>query len=241
MKPMVAATVVIVWLSLLTVVLGFFGVRWLLKAPEPELFAEWQGDALQVLGRDGRWMITHLENVSEGTIARLPEPVWVVESGGIRFTAANLAQLKWRLPARGYDEVFSLTSGAAPKTGAEMQVLYFKAWMHALGWSRGRAIEFFTDNAGKAEHDIVVEIDRYLVWPGQALAYKLGELKIKELRAFVEAQAAGSFDVRAFHDFVLGSGALPLEVLDKRVREWAAGGFVRPGRNSDPAREKMTA
>ena len=111
--------------------------------------------------------------------------------------------------------------------------------MHALGWSRDRAIEFFTDNAGKAGHDIVVEVDRYLVWPGQALAYKLGELKIKELRAFVEAQSGEAFDVRAFHDFVLGSGALPLEVLDRRVREWAAAGFASPRRTEDSGREKM--
>ena len=95
--------------------------------------------------------------------------------------------------------------------------------MHALGWTRDRAIEFFTDNAGKTDHDIVVEIDRYLVWPGQALAYKLGELKIKELRALSEAEAGGTFDVRAFHDFVLGSGALPLEVLERRVRERVPG------------------
>ena len=105
--------------------------------------------------------------------------------------------------------------------------------MHALGWSRDRAIEFFTANAGKAGHDIVVEVDRYLVWPGQALAYKLGELKIKELRAFVEAQQGAEFDVRAFHDFVLGAGPLPLEVLDRRVRGWAG------GREQGSGREKM--
>ncbi|HEX7859425.1 MAG TPA: hypothetical protein VF773_03805 [Verrucomicrobiae bacterium] len=127
MKPMVAARVVVVWLSLLTVVLGFFGVRWVLTAPEPKLFPEWNGDALQVLGRDGRWMITHLENVADGKIARLPEPVWVVESGGVRFTASDLAQFKWVQPPDSFGDVFSSTTGAAPKTGAEMQVLYFKA------------------------------------------------------------------------------------------------------------------
>ncbi|MBW3536418.1 MAG: DUF885 domain-containing protein [Actinobacteria bacterium] len=105
--------------------------------------------------------------------------------------------------------------------------------MHALGWSRDKAIEFFTANAGKAGHDIVVEVDRYLVWPAQALAYKLGELKIKELRAFVEAEQGSDFDIRAFHDFVLGSGALPLEVLDRRVREWVS------GRDESSGREKM--
>lgn len=91
--------------------------------------------------------------------------------------------------------------------------------MHALGWSRDQAIEFFTENAGKAGHDIVVEVDRYLVWPGQALAYKIGELKFKEMRAFTEATQGSSFDVRGFHDHALGAGALPLEILERRVRE----------------------
>jgi prolyl oligopeptidase len=100
--------------------------------------------------------------------------------------------------------------------------------MHALGWSRQRAIDFFTENAGTAGHDIVVEVDRYIVMPGQALAYKLGELKLKELRAAAVAGLGDAFDVRAFHDRVLGQGALPLAVLDAQVRGWietkAAGG-----------------
>lgn len=94
--------------------------------------------------------------------------------------------------------------------------------MHALGWSRERAIQFFKDNAGKTEHDIVVEIDRYIVWPGQALAYKLGELKIKELRAFATKELGAKFDVREFHDEVLRHGAVPLSVLDSNIREWVA-------------------
>jgi uncharacterized protein (DUF885 family) len=92
--------------------------------------------------------------------------------------------------------------------------------MHALGWTREEALRFFEENAGKAEHDIVVEIDRYIVWPAQALAYKVGELKIKELRAVAAATLGPRFDVRAFHDQVLGGGAVPLDVLEAKVRSW---------------------
>ena len=95
--------------------------------------------------------------------------------------------------------------------------------IHSMGWSRQQAIDYFKANAGKTEHDIVVEIDRYIVTPGQALAYKLGELKIKELRAYAEKELGAKFDVRAFHDEVLGRGALPLDLLEKNVRGWVAG------------------
>ncbi len=94
--------------------------------------------------------------------------------------------------------------------------------MHALGWSRQQAIDYFIANTGKAEHDIVVEVDRYIVWPGQALAYKIGELKIKELRAYAERELGEGFDVREFHDAVLVNGALPLSVLETHVKEWVA-------------------
>lgn len=94
--------------------------------------------------------------------------------------------------------------------------------MHALGWSRDQAIEFFRAQSSKPLHDITVEIDRYIAWPGQALAYKLGELAISRLRAEAEAAFGESFDVRTFHDTVLGAGALPLDVLEERVRGWIA-------------------
>jgi len=94
--------------------------------------------------------------------------------------------------------------------------------MHSLGWSRQRAIDYFKANAGKTEHDIVVEVDRYIVWPGQALAYKLGELKIKELRANAEKRLGAKFDIRLFHDEILGHGALPLDILETHIKTWMA-------------------
>ncbi len=92
--------------------------------------------------------------------------------------------------------------------------------MHALGWSRQEAIDFFKANTAKPEHDIVVEIDRYIVWPGQALAYKIGERKIQELRARAESALGADFQIRAFHDVVLGQGAVPLDVLESQVDRW---------------------
>jgi uncharacterized protein (DUF885 family) len=94
--------------------------------------------------------------------------------------------------------------------------------IHTMGWTREQAIDYFKANAAKTEHDITVEVDRYIVWPGQALAYKIGELKIKELRAYSARTLGDRFDVRAFHDQVLGAGAVPLDVLDARIHAWVA-------------------
>jgi len=94
--------------------------------------------------------------------------------------------------------------------------------IHTMGWTREQAIDYFKANTAKTEHDITVEVDRYIVWPGQALAYKIGELKIKELRAYAARTLGDRFDVRAFHDHVLGAGAVPLDVLDARIHAWVA-------------------
>jgi uncharacterized protein (DUF885 family) len=92
--------------------------------------------------------------------------------------------------------------------------------MHWKGWTREQAIAYFTKNSGKPAHDIEVEVDRYLVWPAQALAYKVGELKIQELRRYAAQELGAGFDVRRFHDRVLGAGALPLSVLERRIKSW---------------------
>ncbi len=92
--------------------------------------------------------------------------------------------------------------------------------MHYKGWTRQQAIDFFKDNAAKTELDIINEIDRYLIMPGQALAYKIGQLKMLEIRKNAEQALGDDFDVRAFHDELLGAGALPLEVLETRMNRW---------------------
>jgi uncharacterized protein (DUF885 family) len=92
--------------------------------------------------------------------------------------------------------------------------------MHSMGWTREQAIQFFKDNTGKTDQDITVEVDRYIVWPGQALAYKLGQLKIRELRGEAERRLGAKFNVRAFHDAVLEQGAVPLSLLEPHVKRW---------------------
>jgi uncharacterized protein (DUF885 family) len=94
--------------------------------------------------------------------------------------------------------------------------------MHSMGWTRQQAIDYFLANASKNAHDITVEVDRYIVWPGQALAYKIGELKIKELRATATKELGDKFDVREFHDEILGNAAVPLDVLEARIKQWIA-------------------
>jgi len=92
--------------------------------------------------------------------------------------------------------------------------------MHSMGWTRQQAIDFFRENTGKTDQDITVEVDRYIVWPGQALAYKIGQLRIRELRTEAEKKIGAKFDVRKFHDAVLVDGAVPLSVLEAHMKRW---------------------
>jgi uncharacterized protein (DUF885 family) len=94
--------------------------------------------------------------------------------------------------------------------------------IHDQNWTRQQAIDLFKTNTGKTDLDIANEVDRYIAWPGQALAYKIGQLKIVELRERAKSKLGDKFDIRAFHDAVLGSGALPLDVLEKNIDTWIA-------------------
>ena len=94
--------------------------------------------------------------------------------------------------------------------------------IHSMGWTRQQSIDYIASRAALPLHEVETEVDRYISWPGQALSYKLGELKIKELRARAEQALGSRFDRREFHDVVLGSGAVPLDVLEANVNRWIA-------------------
>ena len=92
--------------------------------------------------------------------------------------------------------------------------------MHVKGWTREQAIDYSLQNEADSEADIISEIERYMVWPGQALSYKIGELKIRELRGKAEYKLGDSFDIKEFHDQVLNTGSLPLFLLEQKINKW---------------------
>ena len=131
-----------------------------------------------------------------------------------------------------YAERLGLEAGMYEDPYSDFGRLTYEMWralrlvvdtgMHYFGWSRQQAIDYMAENSALTLHNITTEVDRYISWPGQALAYKTGELKIRELRARAEEKLGADFDIRAFHDVVLGSGAVPLNVLENNVDEWIA-------------------
>ena len=92
--------------------------------------------------------------------------------------------------------------------------------MHAFGWSREKAIQYMLDNTGLGQKAVEAQIDRYITWPAQALSYKIGELKIRAIRKKAETILGNQFDVRSFHDTVIGNGSVPIAVLEELVDEW---------------------
>ncbi len=104
--------------------------------------------------------------------------------------------------------------------------------VHAKGWTRQQMVDFFHEHSTLDEQNIQAETDRYIAWPGQALGYKVGQLKLLELRQRAKTKLGAKFDIRAFHDEVLDSGALPLDVLERRVDAWIAAGGPSSGSGS---------
>jgi uncharacterized protein (DUF885 family) len=129
-----------------------------------------------------------------------------------------------------YSERLGLEVGFYETPYTNMGRLSYEMWracrlvvdtgMHAKGWTRQQAIDYMAENSALSLNNITTEVDRYITWPGQALAYKIGELKIRELRAYAEDELGEAFDVRYFHDKVLENGAVPLSVLEDIVKAW---------------------
>lgn len=94
--------------------------------------------------------------------------------------------------------------------------------LHLMGWTRDQAIAYLEEHTALARHDIEIEVDRYISWPGQALAYKLGEMRIRALRQEAELALGAGFDIRRFHDTLLGLGSVPLPVMEAEMRGWIA-------------------
>ena len=131
-----------------------------------------------------------------------------------------------------YSERLGIEMGLYDTPEKDMGRLSYEMWracrlvvdtgIHAKGWSKRQAVDFMTENTALSAANIDAEVNRYITWPGQALAYKLGELKIRELRARAETALGAKFDLRAFHDTVLENGAVPLDVLEAHVDRWIA-------------------
>jgi uncharacterized protein (DUF885 family) len=131
-----------------------------------------------------------------------------------------------------YSERLGIEMGVYDTPEKELGRLSYDMWraarlvvdtgMHAKGWTRERAVQFMKDNTALTDANIDAEVNRYISWPAQALAYKIGQLKILELRQRAERELGAKFDLRGFHDAVLGQGAVPLELLEAQVSAWIA-------------------
>lgn len=145
-----------------------------------------------------------------------------------RYSYVNAFGEGWGL----YSERLGLEAGFYQDPYSDFGRLSYEMWracrlvidtgIHAMGWTRQQSIDYMAERTALTRHEITNEIDRYISWPGQALAYKMGELKIRELRARAEKELGTRFDVRKFHDAVLAHGSVPLDVLDTQIGEFIA-------------------
>jgi uncharacterized protein (DUF885 family) len=153
----------------------------------------------------------------------LPLPEW--RKHGTFFTAFVEG---WGL----YSERLGIEMGLYDTPAKDMGRLSYEMWratrlvvdtgIHSKGWTKQQALDFMKDNTALSEANIEAEVNRYISWPGQALAYKIGELRIRTLRTRAEKELGAKFDLRKFHDAVLGQGAVPLDVLERQVEDWIA-------------------
>ncbi|MGB7370375.1 DUF885 domain-containing protein [Erythrobacter sp.] len=131
-----------------------------------------------------------------------------------------------------YSERLGIEMGLYDTPAKQMGRLSYEMWratrlvvdtgLHSKGWSKQQAVDYMLDNTALTPGNVDAEVNRYMTWPGQALAYKVGELKIRELRARAEEALGSDFDLRAFHDAVLENGSIPLSVLDQNIEMWIA-------------------
>lgn len=144
------------------------------------------------------------------------------------FTSFTAFTEGWGLYAESLGEEMGLYDTPAKKMGQ----LSYQMWracrlvvdtgIHSKGWDKARAVAFLKDNSALTDANIDAEVNRYISWPGQALGYMIGNIRVRELRAEAEKALGGKFDIRRFHDAVLGQGSVPLDVLEAQVREWIA-------------------
>ena len=178
----------------------------------------------------------HLQTARAAELKTLPEfrrYAWFVAYGE-----------GWALYAEGLGEEMGLYKDPMTRYGRLTYEIFRAArlvtdtGLHAFGWTRDKAIDYMTETTGMDRASITAEVDRYIVWPGQALGYKIGELKIKALRAIAARSLGERFDLRKFHNLIIDSGPLPLAVLERRVNEWVAAGGNLPTSRADNAPKK---
>jgi len=187
------------------------------------------------------WVNTH--DLQSRTLYTIPALTLHEGAPGHHTQNALALELDSQPPFRRNDYISAYGEGwglYSEKLGVEMDIyetpyenfgrLTYEMWracrlvidtgVHAFGWSRQQALDYLASNTALSIHEVTTEIDRYISWPGQALSYKLGEYTLWQLRREAESALGADFDIRAFHDFVLGLGSVTLEILQDEVRDW---------------------